>query len=47
MAAFLIAVEEGAVLGCNGWQEDFGRPLGAPAGPPHPGARTRPHASTR
>ena len=32
VAMFLLAVEEGAYLGCNGWSEDFARPLGAPLG---------------
>ena len=32
VAMFLLAVEEGAFLGCNGWSEDFARPLGAPLG---------------
>ena len=30
---FLLAVEKGAILGCNGWDEDFGKPLGDPLGP--------------
>jgi len=29
---FLLGVEEGCILGCNGWSEDFERPLGAPLG---------------
>ena len=34
VAAFLIAVEEGAILGCNDWQDDFEKPLGDPLGLP-------------
>lgn len=30
VALFLLAVEEGAFLGCQGWTEDFARPLGKP-----------------
>ena len=30
VALFLLAVEEGAFLGCQGWSEDFARPLGKP-----------------
>lgn len=29
---FLLAVEEGAFLGCNGWVKEFGYPLGKPLG---------------
>ena len=32
--AFVLVVEEGAILGCNGWDERFGYPLGDPLGPP-------------
>ena len=34
VAGFLIALERGAILGCNDWQDDFGKPLGEPLGPP-------------
>eukprot|EP01052_Picozoa_sp_SAG31_P007693 SAG31_NODE_371_length_16628_cov_3.741943_1_plen_391_part_00 len=30
VAMFLLAVEEGAFIGCNGWHADFAKPLGAP-----------------
>ena len=30
---FLLAVEKGAILGCNGWDKQFGKPLGDPLGP--------------
>ena len=30
LAAFLLAVEQGAILGCDGWDEQFSRPLGDP-----------------
>ena len=30
---FLLGVEKGAILGCNGWDERFSKPLGEPAGP--------------
>ena len=34
VAAFMLAVEPGAFLGCNGWDPDnFGKPLGDPSGP--------------
>jgi hypothetical protein len=34
VASFLLAVERGAFLGCNGWDEAvMGRPLGHPQGP--------------
>ena len=33
IAMFLLAVEKGAILGCNGWDEKFGKPLGDPTGP--------------
>lgn len=33
LASFLLAVEEGCFLLCNGWSDDFARPLGAPDGP--------------
>lgn len=33
VAAFLLAVEKGAILGCDGWDEDFSKPLGDPLGP--------------
>ena len=33
VAMFLLAVEEGAILGCNGWDEQFSKPLGVPLGP--------------
>lgn len=32
-AMFLLAVEKGAVLGCNGWDADFSKSLGNPLGP--------------
>jgi hypothetical protein len=34
VAGFLIALERGAILGCNDWQDDFGKPLGEPLRPP-------------
>jgi hypothetical protein len=34
IASFLMVVEKGAVLGCNGWDERFGYPLGDPLTPP-------------
>lgn len=33
IAIFLLAVEEGAFLECNGWDEQFAKPLGNPLGP--------------
>lgn len=33
VAKFLLALEEGCFLACNGWSEDFARPLGEPVGP--------------
>lgn len=33
IATFLLAMEPGCFLLCNGWDADFGRPLGAPTGP--------------
>ena len=34
VAAFMLAVQRGAFLGCNGWDEsNFGKPLGDPMGP--------------
>ena len=33
IAAFLLAAEKGAILGCNGWDEQFSYPLGDPMGP--------------
>ena len=33
LAAFLLAVEQGAILGCDGWDEQFSKPLGDPLGP--------------
>lgn len=33
IAAFLLAVEKGAFLGCNGWNKQFAKPLGDPLGP--------------
>ena len=30
---FLLAVEKGAFLGCNGWDDQFDKPLGDPLGP--------------
>ena len=33
IAMFLLAVEQGAILGCNGWDEQFSKPLGDPLGP--------------
>lgn len=32
VAKFLVAVEEGGLLGCNGWQDEYGNPLGKPLG---------------
>lgn len=32
IAMFLLVVEEGAILGCNGWDEQFSNPLGQPTG---------------
>ena len=39
IALFLLALEPGAFLLCQGWDERFGLPLGAPSGPAtlHPG----------
>ena len=33
IAMFLLGVEKGAILGCNGWDEQFSKPLGDPTGP--------------
>ena len=33
IAMFLLGVERGAILGCNGWDEQFSKPLGDPLGP--------------
>eukprot|EP00040_Diaphanoeca_grandis_P030592 m.181039 g.181039 ORF g.181039 m.181039 type:complete len:480 (+) comp32048_c0_seq1:128-1567(+) len=33
LARFLLAVEKGAILGTNGWDEAYDRPLGDPLGP--------------
>jgi hypothetical protein len=34
VAIFMLAVEPGAFIGCNGWDaQNFGKPLGAPLGP--------------
>jgi len=33
VALFLVAVEEGGLLGCNGWDPTFEYPLGEPTGP--------------
>ena len=33
IAMFLLAAEKGAILGCNGWDEQFSKPLGDPTGP--------------
>lgn len=33
VALFMLAVVPGAFLGCNGWDPDFQKPLGAPVGP--------------
>ena len=33
IALFMLAVEPGAFLGCNGWDPQFGKPLGTPKGP--------------
>lgn len=33
IAMFLLGVEEGVFLGCNGWDENFSKPLGTPLGP--------------
>lgn len=32
-ARFLLAVEEGVMLGAEGWSDDYDRPLGDPLGP--------------
>ena len=32
IALFLLAVEKGAILGCNGWDNQFSKPLGDPLG---------------
>ena len=33
IAMFLLAVEPGAVLLCQGWDDDFAQPLGLPTAP--------------
>jgi len=33
IAVFLLALEKGAFLGCNGWDDQFDKPLGDPMGP--------------
>ena len=33
IALFLLMVEEGMMLGANGWSEDYDKPLGKPLGP--------------
>ena len=33
IAMFLLGVEKGAFLGCNGWDDQFDKPLGNPLGP--------------
>ena len=33
LAMFLLAVEQGAILGCDGWDEQFSKALGDPLGP--------------
>ena len=33
IAMFLLGVERGAILGCNGWDKQFSKPLGDPLGP--------------
>jgi hypothetical protein len=33
IALFLMAVEPGCVLMCNGWAEEYSQPLGLPRGP--------------
>lgn len=33
LALFLLMVEEGMMMGANGWSDDYDRPLGAPLGP--------------
>jgi len=33
VAVFLLSVEEGAFLECNGWDDQFSKPLGNPLGP--------------
>ena len=33
IAAFLLAVEKGAILACDGWDKDFSKSLGDPLGP--------------
>merc|ERR1719460_1580678 len=40
VAAFLLAVEPGAFLLCNGWDESFALPLGSPTGPAKQNAKT-------
>ena len=40
VALFLLAVEPGAFLLCNGWDEHFGSPLGMPKGPAKKDAAT-------
>jgi len=32
IAKFLLTAEEGAFLGCNGWDDRFSKPLGQPTG---------------
>jgi hypothetical protein len=34
IATFLLVLEEGSILGCNGWDDRFGYALGDPLGPP-------------
>ena len=43
VAAFALALEERAFLGCNGWDERFAQPLGVPLGL----LETRPDGSLR
>merc|ERR1711957_902421 len=31
---FLLGIEEGGLLSCQGWSEELGYPLGTPQGPP-------------
>ena len=33
IALFLLMVEEGMMIGANGWSEDYDKPLGKPLGP--------------
>eukprot|EP00035_Acanthoeca_spectabilis_P001829 m.83066 g.83066 ORF g.83066 m.83066 type:complete len:474 (-) comp11171_c0_seq4:93-1514(-) len=46
LARFLLAVEEGAFLGADGWDETYGLPLGNPLGPATYTAATRTSPAT-